>query len=158
MEGDAHYAAATVKSNWKLLEDGRGLRIGVVPKAADLPAGYRRRGDLHLAALPDPNGFMGMFNDAYSAVGHAVSTLGKQPALPYWLKPSATAQRIQTQLEKYGKAKVLDIEGALNEAAQQDLIGVEKRLVSVRPPEWLHIPERKKTPVVAPKPVFERLD
>jgi hypothetical protein len=51
----------------------------------------------------------------------------------------------------------MDIEGALNEAAQQELIGVDHRLVSVEPPPWLHIHERR-TPVLAPKPSFERLD
>lgn len=51
----------------------------------------------------------------------------------------------------------LDIEHALNEAAQQDLIDVEHQLVSVRAPEWLHMAE-KPTPIIAPKPKFEKLD
>jgi hypothetical protein len=157
-ENDLHYAAATIKSNWKELEDGPGLRIGIVPEATDLKAGYRQHLSLHLAVLPDPNGFMGLFNDGYEAVGRAVCALGKQVPPAYWSKPSAKAQRVQEQLEKYGTAKVLDIEASLNEAAQQELIAVEHRLVSVEAPAWLHLPERKKTPVIAPKPKFEPLD
>jgi hypothetical protein len=75
---------------------------------------------------------------------------------------------IQERLQRLNRPRMAGGEGnrkstpesmrVANEAAQQHLIGVEKRLVSVRPPEWLHVPERKKTPVVAPKPVFERLD
>jgi len=40
-QNDLHYAAATIKSNWKELEDGPGLRLGIVPEASDLKAGYR---------------------------------------------------------------------------------------------------------------------
>ncbi len=76
---------------------------------------------------------------------------------PYWAVPSAKAQRIQAQLEKYEGAKVLDIEAALNDAAQVNLIGVQHRLASVQAPEWLHINE-KRTQVVAPKPNFENLE
>lgn len=158
-QDDWHYAAATVKSNWQQLEAGPGLRIGIVPEAADLKAGYKRLGNLHLAVLPDPNGFMGVFKDGYEAVGRAICTLGKQPAPPYWAKPSAKAQRLlQEQLEKYGLVKVPDIEHALDEAAQQDLIAVDHRLISVEAPDWLHLPERKKTKILAPKPHFEPLD
>jgi hypothetical protein len=32
-EANRRYAAVTVKSNWKQLEPGRGLRIGIVPEA-----------------------------------------------------------------------------------------------------------------------------
>ena len=71
-------------------------------------------------------------------------------------KPTAKAQRVQEQLEKYPTAKVTDIEGALNEAAQQNLIGVERKLVSVQAPAWLHLAERS-TAVIAPKPKFEKL-
>ncbi len=158
MDGHLQYAAATIKSNVALIQDGAGLRIGIVPESADIAAGYRRRGDLHLAVLPDPNGFMGLFNDAYAAVAHAVMTLGRHDRIAYWSKPSATAQRVKEQLEKFPTAKVLEIEDALNEAAQQELIGVETRLVSVEAPAWLHLPERRKTPVIAPKPHFERLE
>ncbi|CAO5187123.1 hypothetical protein FAIPA1_610003 [Frankia sp. AiPs1] len=73
------------------------------------------------------------------------------------MKPSAKAQRLQEQLEKYPTARVQDIEAALNDAAQQHLIGVSHRLVSVEAPAWLHINEQR-TPVTAPKPSFERLD
>jgi hypothetical protein len=157
-QNDLHYAAATIKSNWKELEDGAGLRLGIVPEASDLKAGYRRHLSLHLAVLPDPNGFMGLFNDAYEAVGRAICALGKQQPPPYWSKPSAKAQRVQEQLTKYPTAKVLDIEGALNDAAQQELIAVTHKLVSVEAPGWLHMEERKQTPIIAPRPRFEPLD
>ena len=158
MQGHSQYAAATIKSNWRLLEDGPGLRIGIVPEAKDLRAGYQRQGTLHLAVLPDPNGFMGLFNDAYAAVAHAVLKLGKQPGIPYWTKPTAKAQRIQEQLEKYGDVTVLEIEAALNDAAQQELLDVKTRLVSVEAPPWLSLPEKNSAPVLAPKPHFEKLD
>jgi hypothetical protein len=158
VEGSYRYAAATIKSNWRLLEDGPGLRIGIVPEHKDLRARYDRRGTLHLAVLPDPDGFMGMFNDAYSAVARAVLKIGKQPYGVYYEKPSAKAERLQAQLEKYPEAKVLDVEDALNEAAQQHLIGVERKLLSVDAPPWLHLPERTQTPVLAPRPKFEPLD
>jgi hypothetical protein len=157
-EDSFRYAAATIKSNWKQLEDGAGLRLGIVPEAPDLRPGYRRWKTLHLAVLPDPNGFMGLFNDAYGAVGRSICKLGRQLQPPYYVKPSAKAQRVQEQLEGYGTAKVVDIEGALNEAAQQNLVDVDHRLLSVEPPSWLHLPERKQTPVLAPKPRFEKLD
>jgi len=157
--GDATgYAATTIKSNWKQLEDGPGLRVGIVPEAADLRPGYRRWKSLHLAVLPDPNGFMGLFNDGYQAIGRAMCTLGRQTPPIYWTKPSAKAQRLQDQLEKYPTAKVQDLEHALNEAAQQELLTSEHRLVSVQAPGWLHLPERKQTQVVAPKPRFDKLD
>ncbi len=100
---------------------------------------------------------MGLFNDAYSAVAQAICTLGKHDRPPYFLKPSAKAQRVQEQLEKYATVKVVDVEDALDKAAQQDLIDIEHRLVSVQPPPWLHMIE-KPTMVIAPKPTFERLD
>jgi hypothetical protein len=84
--------------------------------------------------------------------------LGKQEPPVYWSKPSAKAQRLQAQLEKYPTATVIDIEGALNEAAQQKLLSSEHRLVSVEAPEWLHLKERKQAKVLAPKPSFEKLD
>lgn len=151
------YFAATVKSNWRLLEEGRGLRIGIVPEAKDLQRGVTRHGNLWLVALPDPDGFMGLFNDAYMAVAAAVCTLGRHERPSYYAKPSATAQRVQEQLERYPTAKVVEIEAALNDAAQQNLIDIEHKLVSVEAPAWLHITEQS-TPVIAPRPSFERLD
>jgi hypothetical protein len=156
-EDSGRYAAATIKSNWRQLEDGKGLRIGVVPEAKDLRPGYRRWKGLHLAVLSDPDGFMGLFNDGYQAVGRAMCTLGKQGPPDYWTKPSAKAQRVQQQLENYATVKVVDVEGALNEAAQQELVSADHRLVSVEAPDWLHMTERA-VKVVAPRPRFEKLD
>ena len=51
----------------------------------------------------------------------------------------------------------MDVEEALNEAAQQDLVTADHRLVSVAAPNWLHLTERA-VKVVAPKPRFEKLD
>jgi hypothetical protein len=157
-EDARRYAAATVKSNHKLLEGGPGLRVGIVPAASDLRAGvrYDRSRNLWLAVLPDPDGFMGLFNDAYWSVASAVYTIGKQMRPPYYLKPSAKGQRVAEQLEKYPTARVSDIIDALNEAAQQNLVGVDHKLVSVAAPEWLLINETR-TPVVAPRPIFEPL-
>ncbi len=151
------HVAATVKSNWHQLEDGPGLRLAIVPEAPDMRPGVRRHGDLWLTVLPDPNGFMGIFNDAYESVAEAVFKLGKHDRGSYFYKPTPMGQRLQEQLEKYGNAKVVEVEHALDEAAQQDLVGVQKRLVSVDAPPWLHI-NAKRTPVIAPKPSFERLD
>jgi hypothetical protein len=157
VEGASRYAAATVKTNWRLLEDGPGLRIGIVPEASDLNPRRKRFDTLHLAILPDPHGFTGLFKDAYGAVGGALCKLGQHPLPVYWARPSATAERIREQLEQYPTARVLDLEAALDEAAQQNLVGVQNRLISVEAPPWLHIVERR-PPVVAPKPSFERLD
>lgn len=151
------YAAATVKSNVHLLEEGRGLRVGIVPEAKDMKRGIVRHGKLWLVVLPDPDGFMGLFNDTYQAVAQAICTLGKHERPAYFAKPSAKAQRVQEQLEKYPTAKVSDIEGALNEAAQKDLIAVGHKLVSVQAPPWLHFAE-KPEPIIAPKPKFVKLD
>ncbi|QKW52117.1 hypothetical protein [Streptomyces buecherae] len=153
----ARFAAATVKSNWHQLEDGNGLRVAIVPQALDLAAGYQRWKSLHLISLPDPDGFMGLFNDAYEAVAEAILTVGRHDRAPYYYKPSVKAQKIQAQLEKYGKVKVVDILGALNEAAQQNLIAVDRKLMSVEAPAWLNINE-KRTPIIAPRPAFEKLD
>jgi hypothetical protein len=154
---DRHrHVAATIKSNWHDLEDGPGLRLGIVPEAKDLSAGVRRHDGLWLAVLPDPSGFMGLFNDAYESVAEAVFTLGKHDRGAYFYKPTPMGQRLQQQLEKYGSVKVVEIEHALNEAAQQDLVGIERRLVSVDAPPWLHL-NAARTPVIAPKPTFERL-
>ncbi|MFD4171535.1 hypothetical protein ACFWSB_28065, partial [Streptomyces albidoflavus] len=144
------HVAATIKSNWHQLEDGPGLRLGIVPEAKDLPAGVRRHGDLWLVVLPDPNGFMGLFNDAYESVAEAVFTLGKHDRGNYFYKPTPMGQRLQQQLEKYGNVKVVEVEHALNKAAQQDLVGVETRLVSVDAPSWLHL-NAARTPVIAPR-------
>jgi hypothetical protein len=153
------HVAATIKSNWKQLEGGAGLRLGIVPEASDLQAGvrYDKHLGLWLAVLPDPNGFMGLFNDAYESVAEAVLTLGKHNRGSYYYKPTPMGQRLQEQLEKYGNAKVVDVTDALNEAAQQELISVEQRLISVDAPSWLHLGAAR-TPVIAPKPTFEPLD
>jgi hypothetical protein len=153
---DPRWVAATVKSNWTQLEAGRGLRVGIVPEATDLPVGPKLHKGLHLAVMPDPNGFMGVFNDAYAAIASAVDTLGRHNRPHYYLKPSATAQRITEQLESYATVKVSDICEALNEAAQQDLLHVDTKLVSVEAPTWLRINEQR-TPVIAPRPKFEKL-
>jgi hypothetical protein len=153
------YTAATVKSNAVHLEGGPGLRVGIVPASSTLRPGTRRdtKTGLWLTVLPDPDGFMGLFNDAYWGVASAIHTIGKQAPPPYYLKPSAKSQRMVEQILKYPTAKVIDIEDALDEAAQQGLIAVEHELVSVSAPEWLHLNE-KRLPIIAPKPSFEPLD
>lgn len=157
-QDETRYVAASIKSNWRQLEQARGIRIGIVPEASDLrPGRYGPHKGMHLAVLPDPDGFMGLFNDAYQAVARAVAAVGLQDAGHYFEKPSAKAQRLQAQLEKYESAKVVDLEDALNEAAQERLVAVETQLVSVDAPDWLHLTERS-TKVIAPKPTFERLD
>jgi hypothetical protein len=153
------YLAATVKSQWKDLEGGPGLRVGIVPEAKDLKAGvtYHQKTGLWTVALPDPDGFMGLFNDAYAAVAEAIYSLGKHTQSKYWVKPSAKAQKVQDQLIKSGKVAVVEIEDALNDAAQQNLVNVEQQLVGVQAPPWLHL--GKAAPkVLAPKPKFERID
>lgn len=156
-QGVDKYAAATIKSNWHHLEDGAGLRVAIVPQAPDLMPGYRRWETLHLVALPDPDGFMGLFNDAYEAVAEAILTVGRHDRAHYFYKPSAKAKIVQFQLEKYAKVKVVDILGALNEAAQQNLITVQRKLVSVDAPAWLTVNETR-MPVIAPKVSFEKIE
>lgn len=153
------YAAATVKSNYNQLEGGPGLRIGIVPAAVDLTPGvrYDRTNNLWLAVMPDPDGFMGLFNDAYWSVASAIYTIGKQERPPYYMKPSVKGQRLAETIEKYPTAKVSDHIEELDKAAQQDLVGVDERLVSVAAPEWLLVHEPQ-TAVVAPRPHFEPLD
>lgn len=153
------YLAATVKSQWHDLEGGSGLRIGIVPEAKDLKRGisYNRRTGLWMAALPDPDGFMGLFNDAYAAVAESIYMLGKHTQSKYWAKPSAKAQKVQDQLVKAGKVSVLEVEDALNDAAQQNLVNVQEKLVAVQAPSWLHI-GRAAPKILAPKPRFERID
>lgn len=161
LEGKERYLAATVKSNFDQLEGGRGLRIGIVPESTsrDHKPGvtYNEEHGLWLVTLPDPNGFTGLFNDAYNSVALAICTLGKQNKPPYYTKPSAKGQRLQEQLEKYPAAKAVEIEDALNEAAQQDLVTSAIKLVSVNAPPWLHM-RQSGLSVLAPKPKFEKLD
>ncbi len=154
------YLAATVKSNFDLLEGGRGLRIGIVPESpAHNRSGirYSTSHKLWVVSLADPNGFMGLFNDAYVAVGRAICALGRQPQPPYYTKPSAKAQKVQVQLEKYPDATVLEIESALDEAAQQKLVSVTNQLIGVNPPHWLHIKEMAPR-IITAKPKFDKLD
>jgi len=160
-EGDVRYFAATVKSNVELLEGGKGLRVAIVPEAPSSPfkpgVAYSHEHGLWVVTLPDPNGFMGLFNDGYKAVGRALCALGKQPQPPYYAKPSAKAQKVQMQLESFGDARVIEVADALNEAAQQNLVNTLTRLVSVNAPAWLHI--KSMTPsLIAPKPSFVKLD
>lgn len=161
VEDDIRYFSATVKSNFGLLEGGKGLRVGIVPESTHKGnySGIRfdQAKGLWVVSLADPNGFMGLFNDAYMAVGRSICTLGKQQQPPYYTKPSAKAQKVQEQLEKYPSAKVTDIEGALNEAAQQNLVSQKHKLVGVNAPDWLHIKEMAPK-VIAPKPKFDVLD
>lgn len=159
--GDDRYFAATVKSNVGQLEGGRGLRIGIVPESSQKGhrpgVTYSEKHGLWIATLPDPNGFTGLFNDAYKAVAWAVCTLGKQHKPAYYTKPSAKGQRLQEQLEKYPSARVVDIEGALNDAAQQDLVSAETKLIAVNAPPWLHM-KQMAPKLVAPKPKFVKLE
>lgn len=160
-EDDPRYFAATIKSNLKQLEGGRGLRIGIVPEhpSSGGASGVRYSAEhgMWLVTLDDPNGFMGLFNDGYHAVARAICTLGKQPTPPYFIVPSAKAQQVQAQIQKHPDATAYDIEEALNEAAQQDLISTKERLVGVNPPNWLHI-KQLAPKIIAPKPKFEKLD
>ncbi len=154
------YLAATVKSNFAQLEGGRGLRIGIVPESpSNNPSGirYSNSHQLWIVSLADPNGFIGLFNDAYMAVGRAICTLGKQNPPPYYTKPSAKAQKVQIQLEKYPDATVLQIESALDDAAQKSLVSVKNQLVGVNAPEWLHMKQMAPR-IIAPKPRFDKLD
>ncbi len=160
-DGDKKHLAATVKSNFAQLEGGQGLRIGIVPESTHFnnSAGvkYDQKHGLWVVSLADPNGFMGLFNDAYHAVARAICTLGKQEQPPYFIKPSAKAQKVQEQLEKYPDAKAIEIEGALNDAAQQDLVTAKHQLISVNAPGWLHI-KAMAPKIISPKPKFIKLD
>lgn len=159
-EDNPRHLAATVKSNYGLLEGGRGLRIGIVPESSSHNQSgvrYDAKHKLWLVSLADPNGFMGLFNDAYMAVGRAIAKLGKQPTPPYYTKPSAKGERVQLQLEKHPDATVLEIEAALDEAAQQELVQVSHQLVAVNAPNWLHVKEMAPK-IIAPRPKFERLE
>jgi len=160
-EGDTRHFAATVKSNFAQLEGGRGLRLGIVPESTHTgnKAGvrYDNSKKLWVVSLADPNGFMGLFNDAYHAVARAMCTLGKQPTPPYYTKPSAKAQKLQEQLEKYPDAKANEIEDALNDAAQHSFVTESHKLISVNAPDWLHI-KQKAPKLFSPKPKFAKLD
>ncbi|MDN3478836.1 hypothetical protein [Curtobacterium sp. APC 4022] len=155
-QDEMRYAAATIKSNHALLETGPGLRLGIVPEATNLKAGTRRRDGLWLAVLPDRDGFMALFHDGFQAVAEAMDTLGKMSRGKYYAKPSVAGQKMQAQLEKYPTAKVVDIVAALDEIAQQQLIGVSTKLVSVEAPDWLLLKE-KAPKVITAKPSFEPL-
>lgn len=160
-ESDPRYFAATIKSNYAQIEGGSGLRIGIVPESPNHTnrAGvrYNSASGLWIVSLADPDGFMGLYNDAYNAVVRAMCTLGKQDPPPYFTKPSAKAQSVQGQLEKYPDALALEIESALDDAAQQDLVTSTHRLVGVNAPDWLHIKEMLPK-VISPKPRFTKLD
>lgn len=159
-DGDPRYFATTVKSNFEMLEARRGLRIGIVPESTNPlnRPGVRYSSDhkLWVVTLSDPNGFMGLFNDAYKAVARAICTIGKQPQPPYYTKPSAKSQKLQEQIEKYPDANVFDVDDALNSAAQQNLVSQNHVLLSVNAPDWLHI-KQMAPKVIAPKPKFKKL-
>jgi hypothetical protein len=138
-EARHRHLAATIKSNHTHLEGGPGLRLGIVPEAKDLPAAVRYRNGLWVVVLPDPNGFMGLLNDANESVAEAVFTLGKHDRGNYFYKPTPLGQKIQAQLVEYGSVEVVETEHALNEAARQDLVGIENRLVPVAALPWLHL-------------------
>lgn len=158
-KGDAKHLAATVKSNYSQLEGGRGLRIGIVPESSSGNASgvrYSQEHRLWVVSLADPNGFMGLFSDAYNAVARAMCKLGKHEPPSYWAKPSAKGQKVQAQLERYPEALITDIEEALNEAAQQNLVSTHERLVRVNAPEWLNMKPLAPR-LIAPKPKFVKL-
>lgn len=162
---DRHrHLAVTIKSNKEQLTGGPGLRIGIVPEHVDLKAGISRQktkaGDsLWVVTLPDPDGFMGLYNDAYAAVAEAITTLGQHDHEKYWAQPTPMAQQIEEQLIKYANVSVTEITEALDEAAQQDLVDVDTHLVSVDAPTWLTLgtPDVGATRL-APKPSFIKLD
>lgn len=153
------FTAATVKSNPEQLEGGPGLRVGIVPSSTKYAPGTRRdpKTGLWLTVLPDPDGFMGLFNDAYWGVASAIYVLGKHEKPPYYLKPSVKSQIMVEQMTKYKRVKVLDVCDALSEAAQQGLVEVKHELVGVNAPAWLQLRESRNQ-VIAPKPSFVQLD
>lgn len=160
LQGSEKYLAATVKSNSSQLEGGRGLRLGIVPesprKGNKAGVKYNDNHNLWTVTLSDPDGFTGLYNDCYKAVARAIYTLGRHPQPAYHWKPSAKAQKLQEQLEKMGNAKVLEVEDALNEAAQQKLVKIRQRLLSVNAPSWLHF-KQLKPKLIAPKPKFHTI-
>lgn len=161
VEDDPRYFAATIKSNHLQLEGGQGLRVGIVPEAKD--TAYRKQVQfdeqrkLWVVSLSDPNGFMGLFNDGYSAVARAFLKIGKHEPANYWAVPSAKALKLMDQIIKYENATALEVVDALNEAAQQNLLQANHQLVSVNAPHWLHVKNLAPT-VISPKPRFDALD
>ncbi|MFC3940970.1 hypothetical protein HX881_19450 [Pseudomonas gingeri] len=161
VEDDPRYFAATVKSNAMQLEGGQGLRIGIVPEHAS--TAYRKEVSfdeskgLWVVSLADPNGFMGLFNDGYSAVARSFLKMGKHEPANYWAIPSAKALKLMEQIIKYQDATALEVVEALNEAAQQDLLNANHKLVSVNAPHWLHVKKMQPT-VISPKPKFVKLE
>jgi hypothetical protein len=155
---DEKYFATTIKSNYAQLEGGKGLRLGIVPqsrrKGHQPGVAYSDKHGLWLITLPDPDGFTGLYRDAYIAVARAICTMGKQVKPAYYTAPSAKAQKLQDQLEKYPTAKILEIEHELDKASQQKLVKVSERLVSVNAPSWLHIKESA-TQLISVKPRFD---
>lgn len=160
-QDDVRHFAATIKSNAAMLEGGAGLRIGIVPESKERIGAKRVEWDpktqLWIVTLADSSGFMGLFNDAYHAVARAILRIGKHPSLPYYVKPTPEAQRIEDQLVEYESARALDIEHELDRAAQQDLVKQTHALVGVNAPDWLHV-KQMATKVISPKPKFESLD
>lgn len=158
------HLAVTVKSNKELLTGGPGLRIGIVPQHPTLPPGvtrqFTKKGDpLWVVSLPDRDGFMDLYDDAYAAVANAIMTLGQHDHGKYWQQPTAMARDIEDQLIKFGNVKVSEITDALNEEAQQDLVDVDTHLVSVSAPDWLTLgsPDANATRF-GPRPSFRKLD
>jgi len=164
-EDRRRHLAVTIKSNARQLEAGPGLRLGIVPETRGINKNVHyewnkaRTDGLWIVSLADPHGFMGLFNDAYGTVAEAVATLGRHDrGGKYWAKPSPMGQEIQAQLESFATRKVQDVCDGLNDAAQQNLLGVDNKLISVDAPSWLHLGKPRPTNIVAPKPSFIKLD
>ena len=159
--GDARHFAATIKSNFAHLEGGAGLRIGIVPESAEKSnrsgVRYDSNTELWIVTLDDPNGFIGLYNDAYHAIARAICTLGRHQTPPYYAKPSAKAEIIQKQIERYPDAFIHEIEGALDEAAQQNLVIQTHTMIGVNAPSWLHV-KQMAPKIISPKPKFTKLD
>ena len=113
---------------------------------------------LWVVSLAAPNGFMDLYNDAYASVAEAICTLGRHERGHHWNKPTPMGAEIQEQLEKYPDAPVQEIEAALDDAAQQDLVDVDETLISVDAPSWLHLGAPSASIIVAPRPSFRKLD
>lgn len=160
-EGRHRHLAVTIKSNKEALTGGPGLRLAIVPEHRDLPSGVSRQetvaGDkLIVVTLADPTGFWGLYKNGFAAVAEAITTLGHHDRMAaYWAKPDPAAQRIQQKLEQYGSVKVSEVEAALDEVAQEGLVGVEEHLLSVDAPSWLRLgsPDAEASRL-APRPSF----
>ena len=63
----------------------------------------------------------------------------------------------KVSINRYPDAKAIEIEGALNDAAQQDLVTAKHQLISVNAPGWLHI-KAMAPKIISPKPKFIKLD